>query len=341
MQAAIITKYGSPDVLQLTDMPKPTPKDNEILIRVIAATVGPADCAFRKGDPFLVRLIYGLRKPRTAVLGSELAGEVEAVGKDVTAFKRGDPIFGMRSDTFGAHAEYTCLPDTAPVAIKPANMNYEEAVGICDGGLTALTFLRDVARVQLGQKVLVNGASGAVGSAAVQLARYFGAEVTGVCSTTNVGLVKSLGADHVVDYTREDFTRNGQTYDVIFDAVGKSSFSRCKRALTRKGVYMTTVPSLAILPQMLLTALSGGKKAKFAAAGLMQNQANLNFLKQLAEAGQLRAVIDRRYPLEQIADAHRYVDTERKKGNVIINVAQQDMPERVERLKAVRHPVLA
>jgi NADPH:quinone reductase-like Zn-dependent oxidoreductase len=318
MKAIICTAYGSPDVLQLQEVPKPTPKENEVLVKVHAAVVGPSDCAFRKGEPFIVRLIYGLRKPRLATQGVEFAGEVEAVGAAVTQFEPGDPVFGMSPNTFGAHAEYVVLPETKPLARKPANFSYEEAVGLCDGAPTALTFLRDVAKLQPGQRVLINGASGAVGSAAVQLARYFGAEVTGVCSAANVDLVKSLGAHAVIDYTQEDFTQNGQTYDVIFDAVGKSSFGRCKGSLTPKGVYLTTVPTLGMVRDLLSTLFSSGKKAKFATAGLMQNHANLNFLKELAEAGQIRAVIDRRYPLEEVAEAHRYVDTERKRGNVVI-----------------------
>jgi NADPH:quinone reductase-like Zn-dependent oxidoreductase len=318
MKAIICTAYGSPDVLQLQEVSKPTPKENEVLVKVHAAVVGPSDCAFRKGEPFIVRLIYGLQKPRLATQGVEFAGEIEAVGAAVTQFKPGDSVFGMSTDTFGAHAEYICLPETKPLARKPANFTYEEAVALCDGAPTALTFLRDVAKLQRGQKVLINGASGAVGSAAVQLAKYYGTKVTGVCSTTNVDLVKSLGADAVIDYTQEDFTRNDQTYDVIFDAVGKSSFLRCKGSLTANGVYLTTVPNLGMVRDLLVTLFSRGKKAKFATAGLMQNHANLNFLKELAEAGQIRAVIDRRYPLEQVPDAHRYVDTERKRGNVVI-----------------------
>jgi NADPH:quinone reductase-like Zn-dependent oxidoreductase len=240
----------------------------------------------------------------------------------VKLFKQGDQVFGISPNSFGAHAEYMCLPEDKPVIIKPANTTYEEAVGICDGAPTALTFLRDVAKLQRGQKILINGASGAVGAYAVQLARYFGAEVTGVCSTTNVELVKSLGADTVIDYTKADFTNIGQTYDVIFDAVGKSSFSRCKGALTRNGKYLSTVPTFGVVFQMLWTSMIGSKKAKFATAGLMQNKENLAFLKELIEAGKLKAVIDRRYLLEQIPEAHSYVETGRKKGNVIITVVQ-------------------
>jgi NADPH:quinone reductase-like Zn-dependent oxidoreductase len=322
MKAIVCTAYGSPDVLQLKEVAKPTPKDNEVLIRVHAAVVGPSDCAFRKGDPFIVKLIYGLTRPKFSIQGVEFAGEIEAIGDDVSLFKSGDQVFGMSPDRFGAHAEYLCLPEAKPLIVKPANTTYEEAAGICDGATTALTFLRDVAKLQRGQHILINGASGAVGAYAVQLARYYEAKVTGVCSSANVELVKSLGADRVIDHTKTDFTSAGETYDVIFDAVGKSSFSRCKGALSRHGVYLSTVPTLGIVFQMLWTSMIGSKKAKFATAGLMQNKENLFFLKELIEAGKLRAVIDRRYPLEQIPEAHSYVETGRKKGNVIINVVQ-------------------
>lgn len=321
MKAIVCTKYGSPDVLQLQEIAKPTPQADEILIKVHAGVVSPADCAFRKGDPFIVKLMYGLRKPRLAIQGVEFAGEVEAVGSAVKSFAPGDQVFGMSPDAFGAHAEFMCLPESKPVIVKPSHISYEDAVGIGDGAPTALTFLRDTAKLQRGQKVLINGASGAVGAYAVQLAKYFGAEVTGVCSNANLDMVKSLGADHVIDYTQEDFTRTRATYDVIFDAVGKSSFSRCKRALTQHGVYLSTVPSFGIVFHMLRTMLFGSKKAKFVTAGLMQNKQNFDFLKELVEVGKLRAVIDRCYPLEQIAEAHHYVDKGHKKGNVVISIA--------------------
>lgn len=321
MKAVICTQYGAPEVLQIKEVEKPTPKDDEILIKIHSAVVGPADSAFRMGKPFIIKLIYGLRKPRIGTQGVELSGKVEAIGKAVTLFKVGDDVVGMDPNKFGSHAEYICLREDKTIIKKSDKMSYEEAVGICDGGLTALTFLRDVAQVKRGQKVLINGASGSVGSAGVQLAKYFGAEVTAVCSTRNVELVKSLGADKVIDYTQHDFTQNGQKYDIIFDAVGKSSFGKCKRALTSKGIYMTTVPSLGIIGAILRTMFGNGKKAKFTTAGLKQNKDNLNFLRDLFDAQKIRAVIDRRYPLEQIVDAHRYVDTERKRGNVIITVS--------------------
>lgn len=320
MKAIISEKYGSPDVLALKEVAKPIPKDHELLIKVKAAVVGPADCAFRKGEPFIIKLMYGLSKPKYAIPGVEFAGEVEAIGKDVTLFKPGDSIFGISPDTFGTCAEYMCLPETKSVILKSTKIPYDEAVAVSDGALTALTFLRDKAKIQPGQKLLINGASGAVGVYAVQLANHYGAEVTGVCSSTNIELVRSLGADKVIDYTQEDFTQNGQSYDVIFDAVGKSSFSRCKDSLTPKGIYLTTVPTFGIVFQMVKTSLWGSKKAIFTAAGLMQNKENLSYLNELMEAGTLKAVIDRRYPLEQVAEAHRYVDTGRKKGNVIITI---------------------
>jgi NADPH:quinone reductase-like Zn-dependent oxidoreductase len=321
IKAIVYTKYGPPDVLQLKEVDKPVPKDNEVLIRVYATTVTATDCIFRKGSSFFVRLFTGLIRPKRTVLGGELAGEIEAVGKDVKLFKGGDQVFASTSG-FGAYVEYICLPEEgATLAIKPANTTYEEAAGSCDGALTALPFLRDKGNIQSGQKVLINGASGSVGAAAVQLAKYFGAEVTGVCSTTNVELVKSLGADKVIDYTQEDFTKSGQTYDIIFDTVGKTSFSRCKGSLKQKGIYLEAAFTLVIFPQVLWTSKIGSKKVRIAATGLRpprERTKDLIFLKELMESGKIKPVIDRRYPLEQIAEAHRYVDKGHKKGNVVI-----------------------
>lgn len=319
MRAIVYHTYGSPDVLELQEVAKPAPKEHEILIHAHAAVVTPADIAFRKGEPFIGRVFSGLRRPNR-IPGVEFAGDIEAVGTAVTRFHKGDQVFGTAGTGFGAHAEYLCVGEEGVVASKPTTMTYEEAVAVCDGALTALVFLRDEAHIQRGQKILINGASGAVGAAAVQLARYFGAEVTGVCSTTNVALVKSLGAETVIDYTKADFTTNGQTYDIIFDAVGKSSFARCKGSLTPRGVYLATVPTLAILLQTVWTSKIGSKKAIFTTAGLKQRKANLIFLRELVEAGKLQAVIDRRYPLEHMAEAHRYVETGHKKGNVVITV---------------------
>ncbi|MGB2989832.1 MAG: NAD(P)-dependent alcohol dehydrogenase, partial [Candidatus Zixiibacteriota bacterium] len=321
MKAIVCTKYGPPDVLQLKVVEKPTPKDNEVLIKVFAATVTSGDVRIRSSTYarwFWLpgRIMYGLRKPRKKIPGNELAGEIESVGKDVTRFRKGDQVLGISWGTSfqGATAEYKCLPEDGMVAIKPANMTYEEAAALPVGGLTALHFLRK-GGIQRGQEVLICGASGSVGTFAVQLARYFGAEVTGVCSTTNIEMVKSLGADKVLDYTKEDFTKNGQTYDIIFDAVNKTSFSRCKNSLKQRGVYLTVDWPLL---QALWTSMVGSKKVIVGMAS--QNLEDLIFLKQLIEAGKLKVVIDRRYPLEQTAEANRYVEKGHKKGNVVITV---------------------
>jgi NADPH:quinone reductase-like Zn-dependent oxidoreductase len=314
MKAVVYDKYGPPEVLQLKELIKPVPKDNEVLIRVHGAIVTSSDCANRRGAPFIGRFFTGLIRPKIT-LGVELAGEIEAIGKDVKSFKEGDQVFASTGTSFGAHAQYKCLPEDGVLAIKPTNMTFGEAAAVCDGATTALFFLRDKANIQRGNKVLINGASGSVGSFAVQLAKYFGAEVTGVCSTANLEMVRSLGADNVIDYTKEDFTKTGQTYDIIFDTVGKSSFSRCKKSLKQRGIYLVTLPRLtAILPKI------GTKKAKFAAAGLHYAKEDLVFLKELIEAGKIRSVIDRGYPLEQIAEAHRYVEKGHKRGNVAITV---------------------
>jgi NADPH:quinone reductase-like Zn-dependent oxidoreductase len=321
MKAIVYTEYGPPDVLQLQEVEKPVPEDNEVLIKIHATTVTTAGIAALTGEPFIARFDTGLTKPKNPILGVELAGEIEAVGADVKRFREGDQVFAEPGS--GTYAEYICLPEDGALAIKPANMTFEEAAAVVDGALTALHFLRDKGNIQSGQKVLINGASGSIGTFAVQLARYYGAEVTGVCSTTNLELVKSLGADKVVDYTQEDFTKSGQTYDVIFDTVNKSSFSRCKNSLTQSGIYLTTFPTPAILLQMLWTSIVGSKKAVVAFAGLRpasEKTENLIFLKELIEEGKLKSVIDKRYPLEQTAEAHRYVDKGHKRGNVVITV---------------------
>jgi NADPH:quinone reductase-like Zn-dependent oxidoreductase len=330
MKAIVYTKFGPPEVLHLQEVEKPTPKENEVLIKIYATTVVKEDADWRASPGF-----NGLLKPRNPILGQELAGEVEAIGRDVTRFRSGDQVFGMGS--FGAYAEYKCIPEDGVLAIKPTNMSYEDAASVPNGALTALPFLRDKGKIQSEQTVLIYGASGSVGTAAVQLARYYGAEVTGVCSTANLEWVKSLGADQVIDYTQEDFTENGKTYDIIFDTVGKRSFSECKGSLTDEGIYLTTVPTPVIMLQALWPVKSGSKKVKFAAAGLRpasEKIKDLVFLTELIEARKIKPVIDRRYPLEQMAEAHRYVDKGHKKGNVVITVDIATNPDKEPRSTA-------
>jgi NADPH:quinone reductase-like Zn-dependent oxidoreductase len=326
MKAMVYENYGPPEVLHLKEVEKPAPKANEVLIKVHAATVTTGDCNARgftfvpPGFGPLPRLMFGLKTPKIAILGTELAGEVEAIGEAVTLFKKGDQVFGIGSDRFGAYAEYTCRSEKGALAIKPANLSYEEAAALPFGAGTALYFLRDMAKIKPGQKVLVNGASGGVGVYAVQLAKYYGAEVTGVCSAANMELVKSLGANKIIDYTKQDFTQNGETYDIIVDTVvGKTSFSRCKNSLKPKGLYLAIAGGLREMGQMVWTSMTGGRKVIFGSA--VECKKDLVFIKELVEAGKLKPVIDRRYPLEQTAEAHCYVETGHKKGSVTITVA--------------------
>lgn len=322
MKAIMATKYGPPEVLQLIEVTTPTPKDDEVLVKIHATVAAPPDCAFRKGEPVLTRLFTGLTKPNK-IPGDALAGTIESVGKDVSLFKKGDQIYGSTGIKMGSNAEYVALSEVEAIAIKPSNITHGEAAAMSEGLLTALPFLRDHGKIKSGQKVLINGASGGVGVYAVQLAKYFGAHVTGVCGSSNIELVKMLGADQVIDYTKEDFISSGGTYDIILDAVAKSSFSRCKKALAPGGLYLTTVPNVATMFQMLITSLLGKKKAIFGATGLRKPQdkkKDLLLLKELIETGKLKPVVDRSYPLEQMAEAHCYVETGHKKGSVVITV---------------------
>lgn len=322
MKAIVCTKYGPPEVLQLKEIEKPAPGENEVLIRIHATTVTSGDARVRGlnvplGFGLITRLVFGIAGPRKQILGLELAGEVEAVGKMVQRFKKGDTVFGS-SEGFGCYAEYVAVPEDGAIDVKPSNMTWEEAAAVAFGALTSLVFLRDFGKIQSGQKVLINGASGALGTFAVQLARHFGAEVTGVCSTTNLELVKSLGADKVIDYTEKDFSNDGETYDIIFDTVGKVSFSRCKKSLKQNGRFLLAVAGIPQFLKMLWTSIIGSKKLVTGVAAFKKE--DLIVVKELIEAGKIRSVIDKTYPLEQISEAHRYVDQGHKKGNVVITV---------------------
>ncbi|MGA9292295.1 MAG: NAD(P)-dependent alcohol dehydrogenase [Ignavibacteriaceae bacterium] len=309
MRAVICTKYGPPEVLQIIEVEKPFPKPNEVLIKILATTAHIGDTKIRRFKPGLgpvkdfffkpmMRIIVGFNKPRKKILGMELSGEIETIGKDVTLFKVGDPVFASTEFRFGTYAQYCCIPENGILAIKPANMTHEEAAPVSNGGITALIHLRK-ANIRKGQKVLIYGASGSVGTYAIQIAKYLGADVTAVCSASNLDLVKSLGADKVIDYTKEDFTKNGEVYDVIYDAVGKIEALKRKKSLSKSGHYLNVL------------SMSGNIKLKVE---------DLKTLKELCESGKLRTVIDRCYPMEEIVEAHRYVDKGHKKGNVVIKI---------------------
>jgi NADPH:quinone reductase-like Zn-dependent oxidoreductase len=331
MKAIICTKWGSPDVLELKEVEKPTPKDNEVLIRIHAATVTAGDCELRRLEfppalKLLARLGFGIRGPRRKILGQELAGEIESVGKDVTRFKKGESVFAHTGFHMGAYAEYICLPEehkgmSGIMAIKPANMSYEEAACVPLGGLESLHYLR-TANIQSGQKVLIKGAGGSIGTIGVQLAKYYGAEVTAVDSTKKLDMLRSIGADHVIDYTEEDFTKSGKTYDVIFDVIGKGPFSDSIRSLEDQGILLT-----ANSVKSRIVKEPGKSKAnskKIIGGNVEHKTEHLIFLKELIEAGKLKTVIDRHFPLEQTAEAHRYVEKGGKKGNVIITLKHDD-----------------
>lgn len=317
MKAAVYTQYGPPEVLQLKELAKPGLKDNEILVKIHATAVTSADSRLRKADPFAVRFIFGLFKPKKPVLGGVLSGTIEAVGKNVQKFKVGDQVFGSAFPNFGAYAEYVCLPETGPLAIKPGNMSHEEAAALPFGGMTALHFLRK-ANIRPGQKVLIYGASGAVGTAAVQIAKSFGADVTGVCSTANLEMVKTLGADNVIDYTKTDFSKNGEQYDVVYETLNKAPFSSCIAVLKKDGMLILGAAMLAGMLRGAWTSVTS--KQKVVAGVAVETAEGVSFLQKLAEEGKLKAVIDKKYTLEQIAEAHEYVDKGHKKGNVVIKL---------------------
>jgi NADPH:quinone reductase-like Zn-dependent oxidoreductase len=316
VRAVRFHRYGPPEVLRIEDVEKPVPKDDELLVRIHATTVNRTDTGFRSAEYFAARAVTGFFRPRKGILGNEFSGEVEAVGSAVSEFEAGDRVFGIK---LGAQAEFVCVRESRVVAHMPEGMSFEEAAAVADGALTALSGLRKV-ELRAGRSILVYGASGSIGTASVQLARYFGAHVTAVCNTENVELVRSLGADEVIDYLQEDFTKSGKTYDVVFDAVGKESWRRCRGSLKTGGVFLDTDPGYVWhLPLVALwTRWVGDKKARLLIARLTKE--NLLFLKELIEAGEYRAVIDRRYPLEHVVEATRYVETGQKTGNVVVTV---------------------
>lgn len=317
MKAIELSKYGAPENLKITELEKPSPKDNEVLIKIHATTVTSGDARMRRADPFVIRLIFGFKRPRKPVLGVVVAGEIEAIGSTVSTYKTGDKVFGSTGMNFGAHAEYVCVPEDAVLALKPGNMSYQEAAAIPFGATASMHFLR-LANIQKGQKVLINGASGALGTMAVQLARNYGAEVTAVCSASNFALVKSLGADHLIDYTKEDFSRNGERYNVIFDTVGKISIWKGIRTLNKNGQLLLASAGLGTMLGGSLASLFMGKKIR--SGVIKETIEDMNFFRQEIEEGKLKAVIDLTYALEDLAEAHTYVDRGHKKGNVVIAV---------------------
>jgi NADPH:quinone reductase-like Zn-dependent oxidoreductase len=326
VKAILHSQYGSPDLLQFKEVDTPAPKDNEVLIAINATTVSTGDCNIRnftfvtKSMRPIAKLMFGLGKPwKARILGTELAGEVERAGKDVARFRKGDRVFGSTGMACGGHAQYACLPENGALAIMPDALTWEEAVAIPFGANAALYYLRDLGKIQAGQELLIIGASGSIGSAGVQLAKHFGATVTAVCSGANVELVRSLGADKVIDYTRDDFTRNGNTYDLIFDVVGSTTFDRCRNSLKPNGVFLQNIMELTDIVRVLWTSIASRKKIKGGVA--INNLKRMSFIAQLATAGKLRPVIDRSYPLEQTAEAFKYVEKGRKKGNVVITVS--------------------
>ncbi len=322
MKASVSKIYGTPDVFKIDEVTKPVPKHNEVLVRVYAATVTGSDLMMRKGKPYVGRLYLGLSKPQKTILGFDFAGEIVEMGKDVTSFKVGDKVFGGTT-ALGCYAEYTCINKDDVITTIPENVNYQSAAPVSGSAITVMHFLKGLAKIKEGDKLLINGASGSLGTYAVQIAKYFGAEATGVCSTSNMKMIRELGADFVIDYTSEDFTKNGKQYDVIFDTVGKIIFSSCRNSLTEKGIYLSSVISFPLLWQMMKTSLIGKRKVKSSSTGMLPAKVRLNYLlelKELLKAEKIKTVIDNSYPLSQMGDAHKYVEKGHKKGNIIINI---------------------
>jgi NADPH:quinone reductase-like Zn-dependent oxidoreductase len=320
MKAAVYTRYGSPDVVQIREIDKPVPAAHEVLIKVYATTVNRTDCGFRDPRPFIVRFFSGMFKPKRHILGSEFAGEVEAVGENVTLFKEGDNVFGLTGNIFGAHAEYLCLPESSPVVFKPSNLSFEEAAAVCDGAMLAYNYFK-MFNLKKGQSILIYGATGSIGTAAVQFAKYYEVEITAVSSTKNMELLRCLGADEVVDYTKEDYTKINKTFDVIFDAVGKISYAKCKHLIKKGGIFTGTdfgpFPQNPILALLSVAGLTG-RKIIFPLP--KESKDDNNFFKELVEGGVFKPVIDRVYPLDEIVEAYRYVETEQKTGNVVLKI---------------------
>lgn len=321
MKASVNTQYGPPEVLQIQDIPKPIPKDDEVLVKIHATTVNRTDCGFRKPEYLLVYLFSGIFKPKNKVLGTEFAGEIESIGKNVSSFQVGDAVFGLRTFKFGTHAEYVCVKEKGSIAHKPTNLTFQEAAAVCEGMMLAINYVRRI-KYTNETKILINGTTGSIGSAALQLAKYYGAEVTAVCNTKNIDLIKSLGADHIVDYQKEDFTKLRESFDVVLDAVGKSSFFKTKKILKVGGTYYSS--ELGYMAQNLflplLTPIFSLKKVKFPIP--TDNKKDILFFKKLIEEGHYKPIIDRVYPLDEIVEATKYVETGEKTGNVVIAVVQ-------------------
>ncbi len=325
MKAIVRGNYGGPEVLQVKEISKPVPKNNEVLVKVYAASITKAETMMRTGKPYFGRLITGLFKPKSKVIGACFSGIIEAVGSEVTKFHKHDMVFGEVDMHTGTNAEYVCVREDGMIAIKPSFLSFEEAAPIFDGAITSMNFLSKVVQLQPGQKVLINGASGSLGTAAVQLAKHFGAEVSAVCSSRNIAFVKSLGADHVIDYTKEDFTKKG-AYDVIYDTIGSSSFTKCKNALTNNGIYLTPVLKFRTLMQMLFTSKFSSKKVKFSATGMLpipKLQTMAAQLLKIYETGQVKTIVNKKYMMDEIVEAHKYVDGGHKKGNIVLSTQME------------------